>query len=126
MPRLKFAIPNSPLVVPIDMALQWQPLGPADPPAAMARRFRHRRNAPRHGAAQPAELAAGASLPERLLIIGGAGDRFTAPSFVNLLHRHWAGSRLHWFPGNHVLHLQQGQYLRLMKRFMDQATADNV
>ena len=27
-PRLKFAIPNSPLVTPIDMALQWQPLGP--------------------------------------------------------------------------------------------------
>ncbi|WP_439640372.1 alpha/beta hydrolase family protein [Nevskia sp.] len=124
-PRLKFAIPNSPLVVPIDMALQWQPLGP------LIRLLQWRDGfgigEMRHGMALHSPLSwQPAIAAERLLIIGGAGDRFTAPSFVNLLHRHWAGSRLHWFPGNHVLHLQQGQYLRLMKRFMDQATADNV
>ena len=38
---------------------------------------------------------------------------------VSLLHQHWAGSDVHWFPGNHLLHLQQGRYLRLMKKFMD-------
>ncbi|MCX7070294.1 MAG: abhydrolase domain-containing 18 [Gammaproteobacteria bacterium] len=124
-PRLKFAIPNSPLVVPIDMALQWQPLGP------LIRLLQWRDGfgigEMRHGMALHSPLSWQPAIDaERLLIIGGAGDRFTAPSFVNLLHRHWAGSRLHWFPGNHVLHLQQGQYLRLMKRFMDQATADNV
>lgn len=124
-PRLRFAIPNSPLVVPIDMALQWQPLGP------LIRLLQWRDGfgigEMRHGMALHSPLSwQPAIAAERLLIIGGAGDRFTAPSFVNLLHRHWAGSRLHWFPGNHVLHLQQGQYLRLMKRFMDQATADNV
>ena len=123
--RLKFAIPNSPLVVPIDMALQWQPLGP------LLRFLQWRDNfgigEMRHGMALHSPLSWQPRIdPERLLIIGGAGDRFTAPSFVNLLHRHWTGSRLHWFPGNHVLHLQQGQYLRLMKRFMDRATADNV
>ncbi|MDH4457366.1 MAG: hypothetical protein QE272_01545 [Nevskia sp.] len=123
--RLKFAIPNSPLVVPIDMALQWQPLGPL-------MRFLQWRDGfgigeMRHGMALHSPLSWQPRIdPERLLIIGGAGDRFTAPSMVNLLHRHWAGSHLHWFPGNHVLHLQQGQYLRLMKRFMDRATADNV
>ena len=121
-PRLKFAIPNSPLVTPIDMALQWQPLGPL-------LHFLQWRDGfgvgeMRHGMALHSPLTWQPLIaPERLLIIGGAGDRFTAPSFVNLLHRHWAGSRLHWFPGNHVLHLQQGHYLRLMKRFMDRATA---
>jgi len=60
--------------------------------------------------------------PERLLIIGGAGDRLTPPRFVHLLHQHWQGSALHWFPGNHVVHLQQGVYLKLMRRFMDRHT----
>lgn len=56
--------------------------------------------------------------PENLLIIAGAGDRFTSPRFVHLPHRHWSGSDI-WFHGNHLLHLRQGQYLRLMKKFMD-------
>ncbi|WP_273455357.1 alpha/beta hydrolase family protein [Nevskia ramosa] len=121
-PRLAFAIPNSPLVVPIDMALQWQPIGPI-------LRFLDRRHGfgigeMRHGMALHSPLSWQPLIDrERLLIIGGAGDRFTSPSLVNLLHRHWRGSQLHWFPGNHVLHLQQGIYLRLMKRFMDRATA---
>lgn len=61
--------------------------------------------------------------PERQLVIGGAGDRFTSPQFVNKLHEHWEGSSMHWFPGNHVVHLQQRDYLRVMKRFMDDCCA---
>jgi pimeloyl-ACP methyl ester carboxylesterase len=57
--------------------------------------------------------------PQRLLIIGGAGDRLTPPRFVRLLHEHWQGSELHWFPGNHIVHLQQGTYLKRMRQFMD-------
>ena len=30
--------------------------------------------------------------PRRLLIIGGAGDRFVPPRQLQLLHRHWPGS----------------------------------
>ena len=52
------------------------------------------------------------------MIIAGAGDRFTAPRYQNLLHEHWPGSHLHWFPGNHVMHLQQRNYLRLMRTLM--------
>lgn len=32
---------------------------------------------------------------------------------------YWAGSQLHWFPGNHLLHLHQSEYLYRMKAFMD-------
>lgn len=60
--------------------------------------------------------------PDRLLIIGGAGDRFTSPRYIQLLHEHWAGSHLHWFPGNHVLHLRKREYLDLMLGFMDRCT----
>lgn len=121
-PRLAFAIPNSPLVAPIDMALQWQPLGPL-------LRVLDRRDGLgiaelRHGLALHSPLSWAPQLsPERLLIISGAGDRFTSPDMVRLLHQHWGGSRLHWFPGNHLLHFQQAHYLRLMKRFMDGAIA---
>jgi hypothetical protein len=121
-PRLAFAIPNSPLVAPIDMALQWQPLGP------LLRVLDWRDGVGiaelRHGLALHSPLSWMPLLdPGRLLIISGAGDRFTSPDMVRLLHRHWNGSRLHWFPGNHVLHFQQAHYLRLMKRFMDEACA---
>ena len=61
---------------------------------------------------------------ERLMVIGGAGDRFTSPQFVNILHQHWFGSQMHWFPGNHLMHLHQPAYLRLMKKFIDQACTD--
>ena len=53
------------------------------------------------------------------MIIGGAGDRFTPPRFVRLLHGHWPDSHLHWFPGNHVIHLGRQEYLKLMLSFMD-------
>ena len=119
--RLAFSIPNSPLVVPMDMALEWQPSG-----TLLKWLMRH------HGVGL-AELRHGLALhspltyrplidAERLMIIGGAGDRFTPPRYVRLLHKHWQGSQLHWFPGNHLLHINQGEYLRLMKAFMDRST----
>ena len=116
--RLAFCIPNSPLVAPIDMALEWQPTG------SVLRWIMRRHGIGvrelRHGTALHSPLTYAPALDaDRLMIIGGAGDRFTSPHLVNLLHEHWAGSHLHWFPGNHILHLQQGDYLRLMKRFMD-------
>lgn len=117
-PRLKFAIPNAPVVLPMDMVMEWPPL------SAVYRHLLPRHDldiiALRHFMALHCPLTyAPAIAPERLLVIGGAGDRFTAPRYVNLLHEHWTGSRMHWFPGNHVLHLQQGEYLRLMRDFMN-------
>ena len=55
---------------------------------------------------------------ERLMIVGGAGDRLAPPKHSRLLWDHWDRCRIHWFPGNHVIHLDQGKYLKEMLAFM--------
>jgi len=117
-PRLAFAIPNSPVVSLIDMAMAWQPTGVL----MKLLRWRHDIGIEemRHGTALHSPLTYEPAIDaDRLMVIGGAGDRFTPPRFVRLLHEHWPGSQMHWFPGNHIMHLQQAEYLRLMKSFMD-------
>jgi pimeloyl-ACP methyl ester carboxylesterase len=118
-PRLSFCIPNSPVVAPIDMALEWQPMRQLF--RTVVWRDRVRVSELRHGMALHSPLTWAPRVDtRRLMIIGGAGDRITPPRFLQLLHRHWHGSRLHWFPGNHLVHLHQAGYLREMKRFMDE------
>ena len=116
--RLAYCIPNSPVVSPIDMAREWLPMRWLL--HAVMRRSGVGVEDLRHALALHSPLSYTPKIEaQRLLIIGGAGDRLTPPRFVHLLHRHWQGSALHWFPGNHVVHLQQGVYLKLMRRFMD-------
>jgi len=116
--RLAFCIPNSPVVSPVDIAREWQPSG-----VLLAQLLRHSGlgiQDLRHALALHNPLTYAPKIDgDRVLIIGGAGDRFTPPRHVRLLHEHFTGSRLHWFPGNHLIHLHQGKYLRLMKEFMD-------
>lgn len=120
--RLSFAIPNAPVVSPADMLMEWQPTSWVF--RQLMPRVGLRVADIRHDIAVHAALTYPPKLtPDRLLVIGGAGDRFTAPRYVKLLHEHWAGSRMHWFPGNHIMHLHQGEYLRLMLRFMDDCCA---
>lgn len=112
--RLSYCIPNSPVVTPVDMARDWLPMRWLV--HATMRRTGIGVGQLRHALALHSPLSYPPKLaPERLLIIGGAGDRLTPPRLVRLLHRHWQGSAIHWFPGNHVVHLHQGQYLRLMR-----------
>ncbi|MGH8461228.1 MAG: alpha/beta hydrolase family protein [Stenotrophobium sp.] len=116
--QLAFAIPNSPVVNVFDMAMEWQPVRPFL--RGMMRLDDINIRELRHGMALHSPLTYAPRMdPERLLIISGAGDRFTSPRFVSQLHEHWPGSQMHWFPGNHLLHFRRGAYLRLMKRFMD-------
>jgi hypothetical protein len=121
--RLKFVIPNSPAVVLIDMIRGWAPTNLAlghimKNHHLTLKNFRHMTAV--HCPLSWKPVIA----PERLMIIGGAGDRFTSPQFVNALHKHWSGSEMHWFPGNHVMHLNKLAYLRLMKEFMDKNCAN--
>jgi pimeloyl-ACP methyl ester carboxylesterase len=117
-PRLAFCIPNSPLVSPVDTIRSWQPTG-----GLMDLVSKRTGLSPmdlRRGLAIHSPLSYQPKLdPEKVMIIGGAGDRFTPPRFVRLLHSHWPESHLHWFPGNHILHLGQSEYLKLMRMFMD-------
>jgi acetyl esterase/lipase len=120
--RLSYCIPNSPVVSPVDMARDWLPLRWLV--HATMRRTGIGVEQLRQALALHSPLSYQPKLaPEKLLIIGGAGDRLTPPRLVRLLHAHWQGSAIHWFPGNHVVHLQQGKYLRLMRGFMDRHSA---
>jgi pimeloyl-ACP methyl ester carboxylesterase len=58
---------------------------------------------------------------DRLMIIGGLGDRMAPPEQTRLLWDHWEHPRLHWYPGNHLLHVNRAAYLREMRRFMAEA-----
>jgi pimeloyl-ACP methyl ester carboxylesterase len=55
---------------------------------------------------------------DRLMIIGGLGDRLAPPEQSLRLWEHWGQPRLHWYPGNHTVHLRRGDYLREMLAFM--------
>ena len=54
----------------------------------------------------------------KMLIITGLGDRLAPPEQAELLWEHWDRCKLHWFPGNHILHVSQPDYLRRMNRFL--------
>ncbi|EJN23312.1 hypothetical protein PMI35_04671 [Pseudomonas sp. GM78] len=116
--RLAWCVPIVPAVSPVDAFLEWQPTG-----LLLSRLMRSQGI----GVAEMRGLLAVHNpltyAPcldgERMLIIGGAGDRVTLPRHVRLLHRHWPGSELHWFAGNHILHLGRGEYLTRMGQLMD-------
>lgn len=61
---------------------------------------------------------------DRRLIIAGLGDRLAPPEQAEILWRHWDHCAFHWFPGNHVLHVSQPDYLRRMTRFMGEFMFD--
>jgi len=119
--RPDYCIPNSPVVSTIDLALEW---------AITRQLFWGMRKLSgksvaemRHGQAVHSPMSYPLKIaPEKVLMIAGAGDRFTPPRYVRALHEHWPGSRLHWFPGNHLIHLQQKDYLYEMMGQMDAMT----
>lgn len=55
---------------------------------------------------------------DRRLIITGLGDRLAPPEQAEMLWKHWDRCALHWFPGNHILHVSQPAYLRRMTAFL--------
>jgi pimeloyl-ACP methyl ester carboxylesterase len=58
---------------------------------------------------------------DRRLIVAGLGDRLAPPEQSEWLWEHWDRPRMHWFPGNHVLHVNRAAYLREMRDLMDTA-----
>jgi hypothetical protein len=119
--RLAFCIPIVPGVSPIDAFLEWQPTG-----MLLSRLMRSqgvgiaemRGLISVHNPLTYAPRIDG----DRILVIGGAGDRVTSPRHVRLLHQHFTGSSMHWFPGNHLVHLGRGEYLARMRELMDRCT----
>ena len=116
--RLDYCIPVVPGVSPIDAFLDWQPTG-----MLLSRLMRSQGV----GVAEMRGLIAvhnplsytSPMAGERVLIIGGTGDLVTRAHHVELLHRHWPGSTMHWFAGTHLLHLGRADYLQRMWAHID-------
>ncbi len=115
--RLAFAVPNVPLASIPDLMLEWNPSSTVL--RATLRLGGQDIRQMRHASAVSSPLTYAPKLPkERLMIVAGAGDRFASPKHSRLLWDHWDHPRLHWFPGNHLIHLDQGKYLKDMAAFL--------
>jgi pimeloyl-ACP methyl ester carboxylesterase len=62
---------------------------------------------------------------DRRMIITGLGDRMAPPEHAVTLWEHWDHCAMHWFPGNHVLHVSQVDYLRRMTPFLHRFMFDS-
>lgn len=117
--RLQFAIPNVPLVSLPDLVLEWEPLGSLMRAAMLVTGTSIK--TVRRALAVHSPLTYPPLLDrERLMIIGGVGDRLAPPKHSRLLWDHWGRCRIHWFPGSHSIHLDRGDYLRRMGRFLNE------
>ena len=121
--RLHFAIPNVPVVSLPDLVLEWFPLNL--PIKAVLKATNTSVREARHMLAVHSPLTYPSLVPkERLMLIAGAGDRLAPPKHGRLLWDHWDRCRIHWFPGNHLVHLDQGKYLKEIARFLRQTGFD--
>jgi pimeloyl-ACP methyl ester carboxylesterase len=115
--RIRAVIPNVPVVTPEAAFDDWWPA------STLVTLGRHA-----SGVSREASVAASAYhsplnyrplVPkDRRLIITGLGDRLAPPDQAEKLWEHWDRCALHWFPGNHLIHVSQKDYLRRMTRFL--------
>jgi hypothetical protein len=115
--RLDFAIPNVPVADIADLLTSWMPAG-----WLVQRALRKAGTDVEELQASMAlhcPLTWDAKVPrDRRFVIAGLGDRLAPPSHARALWEHWEEPYVYWFAGNHVLHLEQGGYLRQMGRFL--------
>lgn len=117
-PRLTCVIPNVPVVSLGDLLLEWHPI--SEILQALMKRAGLDTIELRKAFAAISPISYRPLLPkENLMIIAGAADRMAPPKQSRLLNDHWDQCNIHWFPGNHTLHLDRGNYLREMGRFLN-------
>jgi pimeloyl-ACP methyl ester carboxylesterase len=115
--RIQAVIPNVPVVAPDQTVDEWFP---ANKVVALRSRLSNTGSELTKAATQySSPLNYQPLVPkDRRLIITGLGDRLAPPEQAEMLWEHWDRCALHWFPGNHILHVSQPDYLRRMTRFM--------
>jgi pimeloyl-ACP methyl ester carboxylesterase len=115
--RLQAVIPNVPLVTPESAFDDWWPASKVVELGRVVGGIG--REESYSGFAYHSPLNYQPLVPkDRRLIITGLGDRLAPPDHAEALWRHWDRCALHWFPGNHVLHVSQPEYLRRTNRFL--------
>jgi pimeloyl-ACP methyl ester carboxylesterase len=121
--RIQAVIPNVPVVTPQAAFDDWFP---ANLLVALGNRITEsRREEVAAASAYHSPLNYVPLVPkDRRLIITGLGDRLAPPEQAELLWEHWDRCAFHWFPGNHILHVSQPEYLRRMTRFMGEFMFD--
>jgi len=115
--KLAFVLPNVPIISVADLVLEWQPMGTLMRAALAASKLTPA-DARRLVAVSCPLTYKPVLPPERLMIVGGAGDRLAPPKHSRLLWDHWQRCWMYWFPGSHSIHLDRGKYLTEMARFM--------
>ena len=117
--RLEAVIPNCPVVTPATLFDEWFP---ANKLVRVGLRLSDiSREALAAGLAYHCPLNYQPLIPrDRRMIITGLGDRMAPPDHAVKLWHHWNQCALHWFPGSHVLHVSQLDYLRRMTAFLQE------
>ena len=117
--RLEAVIPNCPVVTPSTLFDEWFP---ANKLVGLGLRLSDiSRDDLAAGLAYHCPLNYRPLVPrDRRMVITGLGDRMAPPDHAVKLWRHWDRCALHWFPGSHVLHVSQLDYLRRMTAFLHQ------
>lgn len=115
--RIQAVIPNVPVVTPEAAFDDWFP---ANMLVRLGNRLTHVDKQKSDSATKfHSPLNYAPLVPkDRRLIIAGLGDKLAPPQQAEILWRHWDRCAFHWFPGNHVLHVSQPDYLRRMTRFL--------
>jgi hypothetical protein len=115
--RVSVVVPNAPVVDVAVLARQWFP---ANVLLAAGLKLASKDWSEFEGALSVhSPLNYAPRVPhDRRMIIGGLGDRLAPPEQARWLWEHWDRPRLHWFPGNHILHAGRGAYLQEMLMFM--------
>ncbi|MDD4866828.1 MAG: prolyl oligopeptidase family serine peptidase, partial [Mycobacterium sp.] len=115
--RLQAVIPNCPIVTPATMLDTWFP---ANKLVGLGLRLsRIDRDRLTAALAYHSPLTYRPLVPkERRMLIAGLGDRMAPPEQAIMLWEHWDRCALHWFPGSHVIHVSQLDYLRRMTAFL--------
>lgn len=111
--RLEAVIPNCPVVMPAKLFDEWFP---ANKLVKLGLRLTNiSRDELIAGLAYHGPLNYRPLLPkDRRMIITGLGDRMAPPEHAVTLWKQWDRCALHWFPGSHLLHVSQLDYLRRM------------
>jgi hypothetical protein len=124
-PRLDFAIPNVPAVSLPELAAGWFPINHAIQLATSlnggSTDLIHRALAVHSPLNYPPVVP-----KDRLIVVGGLGDRLAPPSQTLLLWEHWDRPQLHWFLGSHILHFGRRRYLDDMRNLINRTPSNET